>query len=379
MDILLLILKIIGIVLLSVIGLVLFLLLLLLLMPIRYSGEAAYADDKPDVHVRASYLFIVRARADFTDKLVYSLKAAWITIMSSGEDDGSHKKKKPKEEAGGSGEETAEAEVKAGEDSAEKGGKAATPEKTDDTGKEGAPDAAAGEDISENFPTDDEDEPDKKALTGDEDGEEADIDKKALKARKKAEKKAAKEAKKAKKAAKKAANKAGEETEEEPGFFDKLYETIKKYLDKAEYAIQKADEGKQDVETFFKRKSTKFAIEKIKIALIKILKHIRPRKLKGELEFGLEDPSQTGMILGAVSAFYITDDKFILKPNFDEKVIDGRVEFAGHILLGVIVYHALALYLRKQVRQFIHNAQELKDSTMDKVDEIKNIFVTGES
>ena len=366
MEILLLILKIIGIVLLSVIGLVLFLLLLILLMPIRYSGVAAM-HDKPDIHFKASYLFIIKARGDFTDKLTYSVKAAWITIMSGG-DDGSHKKdKSSKKKKGEEASETASDSVK--ESTAPESGDVACDKEKASAGEITA---SAETDTNEIY------------TWGDLADEEEELDKKALKARKKAEKKAAKEAKKAEKAEKKAAKKAaqeagGEKEEKGPGFFDKIHDLVVKYLDKAEAAIRIADEGKQDVETFFKRKSTKYAIEKIKKALIKILKHICPRKMSGELEFGLEDPSQTGMILGAVSAFYITDDKFVLKPNFDEKVIKGRFEFKGHILLGVIVYHALALYLRKQVRMFIHNAQELKDSTMERVDDIKNVFVTSES
>ena len=353
MDIFLLILKIIGIVLLVILGLILAILLIVLLMPIRYNGSVAYADNKPDVHFRASYLFIVKAKADLKEKLTYEAKAAWITLVSSEESSNEKSDKKAKK------------------------GKQDEPKEAVKT-VEAEPDNGA--DVNAQMT---EESADAKAGTVAESTEvKTELTKAEEKALKKEEKAKAKEAKAQEKARKKALKeekarlKAEGAGEDKQSFFDKLSEKVLHYLDIAEKAWSIVEEEEREVETFFKRKSTKYSLEKIKTVLLKLLKHIMPRKFEGSLELGLSDPAATGYVFALLATLYgPAMDAVDLTPNFKEMKIEGYMKFKGHILLGVIVYHALALYLKKKVRLFIKNAKALKETTMNNLDKIKAVTI----
>jgi len=349
MDIFLLILKIIGIVLLVILGLILAILLIVLLMPIRYNGSVAYADNKPDVHFRASYLFIVKVKADLKEKLTYEAKAAWITLVSSEESSN----EKPDKKAKKGKQDEPEAEVK----------------------------AVTAETESEKETAETKETAEVKA-TEVKESTETELTKAEEKALKKEEKAKAKEAKAQDKARKKALKeekaklKAEGAGEDKQSFFDKLSEKVLHYLDIAEKAWSIVEEEEREVETFFKRKSTKYSLEKIKTVLLKLLKHIMPRKFEGSLELGLSDPAATGYVFALLATLYgPAMDAVDLTPNFKEMKIEGYMKFKGHILLGVIVYHALALYLKKKVRLFIKNAKALKETTMNNLDKIKAVTI----
>ena len=164
-----------------------------------------------------------------------------------------------------------------------------------------------------------------------------------------------------------------EEQEEKTPLIEKIENLAEKVIhiwDNTTCAL--ADE-KSVLFRFISRKSTKNSLIWTKDFLIKVLWHIRPRKLKGSLELGLDDPATTGYIFAALSQFYDAYyENFELTPEFEEKTIKGELELKGHIVLGYIVMKALRLYLRKQFRQFLKNAKGLKNDTMKNIEKIKD-------
>ncbi|MBP3880135.1 MAG: hypothetical protein J6D46_07460, partial [Lachnospiraceae bacterium] len=59
--------------------------------------------------------------------------------------------------------------------------------------------------------------------------------------------------------------------------------------------------------------------------LKKLIGHVLPRKLKGYVRFGLDDPGRTGRVLAAVAPFYPKYGKtFSLEPDFEELVLEGK-------------------------------------------------------
>ena len=53
----------------------------------------------------------------------------------------------------------------------------------------------------------------------------------------------------------------------------------------------------------FRREETKAALSKVKKIIFRILRHIKPVKLKGEVYFGFDDPAATGYALGGLACF----------------------------------------------------------------------------
>lgn len=88
----------------------------------------------------------------------------------------------------------------------------------------------------------------------------------------------------------------------------------------------------------------------------KLLGHISPRQLAGEVAFGLDDPGTTGEVLAAVSAFYPKyGGKVKINPDFS-----GKTSFAfdlagsGRIYLFYLVYLLLGLVFSRDVRYVWH-------------------------
>lgn len=89
--------------------------------------------------------------------------------------------------------------------------------------------------------------------------------------------------------------------------------------------------------------------------LIKELKHLwkryRPRRVEGALHFGFDDPSTTGLCMGALSVlspWY--PGKMDLTPDFDRKILEGNLEIRGHIQLYVLLFAALRFWRNRDVR-----------------------------
>lgn len=83
-----------------------------------------------------------------------------------------------------------------------------------------------------------------------------------------------------------------------------------------------------------------------------LLKHIGPRKMKGKVEFGFEDPADTGYVLGCISVLYAAvGAKVQICPNFEEVVFEGNLMVKGHVQLFVLLKIAWKLYRDKNIKQ----------------------------
>lgn len=95
--------------------------------------------------------------------------------------------------------------------------------------------------------------------------------------------------------------------------------------------------------------------------IIKILRHILPRKLKGKCRFGMNDPALTGQIFGYTSIFYSGyTDKIWLEPDFEKQIVDIDIEIVGKIRLGYLVWIIILVVIRKDFWCFIKNIKRLQ-------------------
>jgi hypothetical protein len=120
--------------------------------------------------------------------------------------------------------------------------------------------------------------------------------------------------------------------------------------EKAVAAKKKFDHTKR----VLKAKTTKRAYLYVKEMVIKLLKHIRPKKVEGELDFGMEQPDQTGQILGYVSMaaamFRIPLNRMNIHPDFEKKVLEGYLNIKGRFLLGIVLVYLLKVYFNRDVK-----------------------------
>ncbi|MCQ2496763.1 MAG: DUF2953 domain-containing protein [Lachnospiraceae bacterium] len=139
-----------------------------------------------------------------------------------------------------------------------------------------------------------------------------------------------------------------------------VVEKIKSIYNKAEGLFKKLNMYKDFEEDFRVRKAVKYIWEKVKL----ILKREMPKKLKGHISYGFDNPATTGYVTGLASVFIgLWDGHFEISPNFEQKELDADVDFKGRIrLIGILVPLA-KVWFNKDVKYLRKEAGHLKDGS----------------
>ena len=338
MAVVLTILKILGIILLCIIGLILLLALIVLLVPIRYKARGQYTEEAVDADFKVRWLFFRVLGTFEKDKgLLVKAKAAWFTVYQM--------------EMGKKTEETAakqEAVQTDRENEPEKRITEGAPSEEKEKVKDAEP---AGEKLP--VPKDDDSVIPNPNGTAEDDTEDLEIfgsgrpeTKKERKARLKREKEEAK--------ARKAEEKKQPKPEKPPE------ETLEYKMEQFRQKIEKVEKKIDHVRQFLDREATQRTIERAKKLLIKIIKHLKPKKGGIWVHVGLGSAADTGMMLGKIVWLYPVFGKWLLiEPDFHHKVIEVKGDVKGRIRLGSLAVPALIFYLRKDTRRTIKLAKKI--------------------
>lgn len=98
-------------------------------------------------------------------------------------------------------------------------------------------------------------------------------------------------------------------------------------------------------------------------SLIKLLKHIKPTKLKSRLIFGTGDPYSTGQILGLLGILYsFYGNDLSITPAFEKKIFEGSHYARGRIRLWTILIIVVRFLLDKRFKDLKMNYQLLKEA-----------------
>lgn len=125
-------------------------------------------------------------------------------------------------------------------------------------------------------------------------------------------------------------------------FFRGLFSAFRSFFRKLKYWRE-----------FLKEEDTRMALSLCKEQLGILWRHIRPRRLKGNLHFSTGDPAYTGQILGIISmlwSFY--PDSLSICPDFESEspFVQGSLSFQGRITMYQLLLIALTLYRDKALR-----------------------------
>lgn len=103
------------------------------------------------------------------------------------------------------------------------------------------------------------------------------------------------------------------------------------------------------------------ALAKVKNELIRLAGRMKPGQIKGYVEFGFEDPSITGKILGiAAIAKSIWSTKVQVIPNFEQKILHTQLLIKGRIKGIWMLRTAWTLYFNKDIKYMIKCAKRLR-------------------
>lgn len=150
-------------------------------------------------------------------------------------------------------------------------------------------------------------------------------------------------------------------------FFDMLARLIRKFMELPHKMIEKINHWRETVgkfAAFLQRDDLKRAFDLCKKQLFYVWKDIRPKTVRADIHFGFDDPSVTGQILAAAGMFYpILGKNIVLRPDFEEAVLSGRIAVKGRITVFVLLRAAWILYFDKDIKRLIRIWK--KEETLD--------------
>ena len=104
--------------------------------------------------------------------------------------------------------------------------------------------------------------------------------------------------------------------------------------------------------TLWNEESTQAALHFLTEKGRKLIRHVLPRKIRGSITFGCEDPALTGQILGAVAIAYPLYGKGVaVYPRFEEKILEGQLQVKGRIVVACLLWQAWKIYRNPDVRK----------------------------
>lgn len=320
-HLILVILKTIGIVLLWILAIAVILLLLVLLVPFCYGADGSFHDGKAEIKARGSWLLhAVHFSFAFRDgKTAYALRLFGVPVFSSDKESKTAKRSMRKRHG---------KRYKRDNAAEEEGTLFSEQEISEEKN------TAAAQQILKAAPEMEKsgEPPFEKPLLADSCGEGAQYER---------------------------------QKDNDKGFFDKLrnfvlrlkgfFRSVADKLHSMEKSIERLISKKDRIIAFLESETFNKAFESLKRNGLKLLKHIRPRKLRITLCYGMEDPSVTGKVFGAISCIrpYLPG-RYDITPDFNEKCLDGSFLVRGHVILICIIPSIWHLYRDKNIRRCYH-------------------------
>lgn len=149
------------------------------------------------------------------------------------------------------------------------------------------------------------------------------------------------------------------------GLFDKIKHTIRKIgvnRKKAKNNIHRLLEKGKKILSFFREEQNKAGFGVLWNIAKLFLKHIKPTKLKLELQLGTGDPCSTGQVLGLLGVLYGCYGEGVqINPDFEHAILQGTIMVKGRIRLGSLLIIGIKLLLNKEIRTLWKTVQQLKE------------------
>jgi hypothetical protein len=114
-------------------------------------------------------------------------------------------------------------------------------------------------------------------------------------------------------------------------------------------------EKKQWIKAFLDNEDNRKTLRLLKRQCIRLIRHVFPRKLRGRIRFGFDDPYTTGQILTWISPFYgLYADKLELIPVFEEQALEGELSMKGRVRIGTVIVIVVRVFLNRNFRRLLH-------------------------
>ncbi|MCI8464988.1 MAG: hypothetical protein HFI63_03905 [Lachnospiraceae bacterium] len=142
-------------------------------------------------------------------------------------------------------------------------------------------------------------------------------------------------------------------------FFHNLRCTFEKICDK----IKEIFEILGNVRDFLKAEENREAFRYVKGEAGKLLRHIFPQKLSGQIVFGLEDPAATGRVLMVLGMGYpLIGNRLLVTPIFEnKKYLKGGIFLKGRIRAFSLLIIVIRVWFNKKFRGLLARGRGLRE------------------
>ena len=159
-----------------------------------------------------------------------------------------------------------------------------------------------------------------------------------------------------------------ESTPEKAGRFAKIKCTILKFCDKIKHTVGHAEEKLDSIldkkERIMKELEDpvhRKAFSKVKKEAGKLLKRWMPKVIKGEVQFGFEDPYHTGQALAGLSMIYpLIGGHLLVEPDFERRILKGKVRVRGGFRMMPLVCFLWNLVWCSEIRKTYHDIRKFQ-------------------
>ena len=101
------------------------------------------------------------------------------------------------------------------------------------------------------------------------------------------------------------------------------------------------------------QEETKLAWQACKKQLLNIWYNLKPKKYNANLHVGMEDPADMGQILGIWGMLYpLHEGRISIEPEFDHFVFEGDFNVCGRITVYIYLWAACTVLFNKNIRHF---------------------------
>lgn len=141
---------------------------------------------------------------------------------------------------------------------------------------------------------------------------------------------------------------------------DNIILAVKRKLEAVVLKIKELKNKTNQYKKFLRSPWTKKSLTVLKINVIKLLKHLNPKKIKGKVTYGTGDPATTGQQLGYLSvALPLYYNKIDITPDFSQKIFEGDIFLKGRVRVCNIIYYACKVCFNKDVQKTIKHFKKI--------------------
>lgn len=156
--------------------------------------------------------------------------------------------------------------------------------------------------------------------------------------------------------------------EETPFLFEKIAGRLRAFFQKIKYTFQRLcgkiktlSEKKEKVKEFLTDEVHRRAFQKTKTEFSRLMRRIRPKKLKGTVHYGFEDPYHTGQVLAALGVVYPwLGEAVSVYPDFEKRILQGDLYVKGTVRALYVVLLIWKLVWCKDVRTTYHHIRSFE-------------------